>query len=139
MKSFHALSPPFHSCRALSRYYSCLNTVLHSESCEEDTELMMHMEYFPKVLTQKYREMCFAELKLTAMNVAKRLEGEPALHLLRKLATCGAAAPNGVVSGAGYVQDATCQEEDATKQFFACGLLFNEIVSHNPPKEKLCL
>lgn len=100
-------------CRALSRYYSCLNTVLHSESCEEDTELMMHMEYFPKVLTQKYREMCFAELKLTAMNVAKRLEG--------------------------YVQDATCQEEDATKQFFACGLLFNEIVSHNPPKEKLCL
>lgn len=100
-------------CRALSRYYSCLNTVLHSESCEEDTELMMHMEYFPKVLTQKYREMCFAELKLTAMNVAKRLEG--------------------------YVQDATCQEEDATKQFFACGLLFNEIVSHNPPKEKICL
>lgn len=100
-------------CRALSRYYSCLNTVLHSESCEEDTELMMHMEYFPKVLTQKYREMCFAELKLTAMNVAKRLEG--------------------------YVQDTTCQEEDATKQFFACGLLFNEIVSHNPSREKICL
>ncbi|XP_077503183.1 uncharacterized protein LOC144113753 [Amblyomma americanum] len=100
-------------CRSLSRYYSCLNTVLHSESCEEDTELMMHMEYFPKVLTQKYREMCFAELKLTAMNVAKRLEG--------------------------YTMDQTCQEEDATKQFFACGLLFNEIISHSPPQERICL
>ncbi|XP_037554999.2 uncharacterized protein LOC119431589 [Dermacentor silvarum] len=100
-------------CRSLSRYYSCLNTVLHSESCEEDTELMMHMEYFPKVLTQKYREMCYAELKLTAMNVAKRLEG--------------------------YTQDHTCQEEDATKEFFACGLLFNEIVSHNPSKERICV
>ncbi|KAL3214323.1 hypothetical protein MRX96_007124 [Rhipicephalus microplus] len=85
-------------CRSLSRYYSCLNTVLHSESCEEDTELMMHMEYFPKVLTQKYREMCYAELKLTAMNVAKRLE-----------------------------------------EFFACGLLFNEIVSHNPSQDRICV
>ncbi|CAN7991683.1 unnamed protein product [Ixodes hexagonus] len=100
-------------CRALSRYYSCLNTVLHNEACEEDTELMSHMEYFPKVLSQKYREMCVAELKLTAMNVAKRLSG--------------------------YTQDSTCKEEDATKEFFACGLLFNEIASQNPPKDKLCM
>lgn len=100
-------------CRSLSRYYSCLNTVLHSESCEEDTELMTHMEYFPKVLTQKYREMCVAELKLTAMNVAKRLRG--------------------------YTADTTCREEDATREFFACGIVFNEITSHSPRKDRLCM
>ncbi|KAG0430479.1 hypothetical protein HPB47_022681, partial [Ixodes persulcatus] len=101
------------TCRALSRYYSCLNTVLHNEACEEDTELMLHMEYFPKVLSQKYREMCVAELKLTAMNVAKRLSG--------------------------HTRDTTCEEESATREFFACGLVFNEVASQNPPKEKLCM
>ncbi|CAN8024595.1 unnamed protein product, partial [Ixodes persulcatus] len=101
------------TCRALSRYYSCLNTVLHNEACEEDTELMLHMEYFPKVLSQKYRDMCVAELKLTAMNVAKRLSG--------------------------HTRDTTCEEESATREFFACGLVFNEVASQNPPKEKLCM
>ncbi|KAH7982945.1 hypothetical protein HPB52_008329 [Rhipicephalus sanguineus] len=96
-------------CRSLSRYYSCLNTVLHSESCEEDTELMMHMEYFPKVLTQKYREMCYAELKLTAMNVAKRLE---------------------VTTDKPPIIDPTdkppagCVEDQFMEKYFECGLLY---------------
>ncbi|XP_064486108.1 uncharacterized protein LOC135398650 [Ornithodoros turicata] len=100
-------------CRTLSRYYSCLNPVLHSEACEEDTELMSHMEYFPKVLSQRYRDMCIAELKLTALNVAKRLEG--------------------------FQADQVCMEEMATKEFFACGLLFNEIVSQNAQRDKICM
>ncbi|XP_075739796.1 uncharacterized protein LOC142785252 isoform X2 [Rhipicephalus microplus] len=31
-----------------------------------------------------------------------------------------------------------CREEKAVREFFTCGLLFNVIVSSDPPKEKLC-
>nr|XP_050024134.2 uncharacterized protein LOC126518330 [Dermacentor andersoni]XP_054920096.1 uncharacterized protein LOC126518330 [Dermacentor andersoni] len=42
----------------------------------------------------------------------------------------------GTASGSSAEQ--SCQEDKATKEFFACGLLFSVIVSHNPPKERIC-
>ncbi|KAK8776603.1 hypothetical protein V5799_030052, partial [Amblyomma americanum] len=105
-------------CRSVRRYYRCLNTVLGDEACRNDPEFMQHAEYFPTVLTHKYRELCPAELGLKTQRAR--------VKVLRAI---------GVV---GQSTEKSCEQDKLTKEFFACGLLFNVIVSRNPPKEKLC-
>ncbi|XP_049514145.1 uncharacterized protein LOC119434118 isoform X6 [Dermacentor silvarum] len=106
-------------CRAVERYRSCLDAALHGESCDEDAELGRHAKYFRNVLTFKYSDLCPAELGLPAL--------KPRVKVLRAM---------GAASGSSAEQ--SCQEEKATKEFFACGLLFNVIVSKSSPKERIC-
>lgn len=56
-------------CSSVSRFYICLDTVLHEQSCDHDAELMGPVEYFPRVLTHKYHKLCSAELGLTAQQL----------------------------------------------------------------------
>ncbi|KAH6940891.1 hypothetical protein HPB50_009351 [Hyalomma asiaticum] len=108
-------------CSSVSRFYICLDTVLHEQSCDHDAELMGPVEYFPRVLTHKYHKLCSAELGLTAQQLR--------VKVLRALGS----------SDAGLGSDySICREEKAAREFFACGLLFNVIISSDPPKDKLC-
>ncbi|XP_054920594.1 uncharacterized protein [Dermacentor andersoni] len=113
-------------CWYLDRYQGCVDTALRG--AREDSELVTHMEYFVGALTRKYRAICYAGTKLTTPKVAKR----PQVKLLRALS--------------GFENSSTsepevkeCDLHANTALFFACGLRFNEIVSYNPPKEKVCM
>ncbi|KAH8036199.1 hypothetical protein HPB51_020020 [Rhipicephalus microplus] len=106
---------------SVSRFYVCLDTVLHDQSCDDDVELMGPVEYFPRVLTHKYHNLCSAELGLTARQLK--------VKVLRALGS----SDSSLNPEFGF-----CREEKAVREFFTCGLLFNVIVSSDPPKEKLC-
>ncbi|XP_065282178.2 uncharacterized protein [Dermacentor albipictus] len=108
-------------CSTVSRFYTCLDTVLHDQSCEHDAELMGPAEYFPRLLTHKYHNVCAAELELTSQRLR--------VKVLRAQGSSDASL------SADY---SICREEKATREFFACGLLFNVIESSDPPKEKMC-
>ncbi|XP_049275210.1 uncharacterized protein LOC119405321 [Rhipicephalus sanguineus] len=106
-------------CESVKRYYSCLDAVVHDGPCKEDADLEEQAKYFRNVLTYKYSDLCPEELRMPA---SKRR--------VKVLRAIGAAS--------GHLEAQSCQEDKATKEFFACGLLFNVIVSRNPPKEKTC-
>ncbi|XP_064468959.1 uncharacterized protein LOC135383441 [Ornithodoros turicata] len=103
-------------CRALSAYNSCLNSAVEEERCERDAELLEHLEYFARVLSRPYRDTC--SHRFTATKSPKMLRQKVDVQF----------------------QDGNqeCDVEKATKEFFACGLIFSEIVSQNPGREKTC-
>ncbi|XP_077557234.1 uncharacterized protein LOC144172350 [Haemaphysalis longicornis] len=105
------------SCRAILRYYHCLTPVTESSSCQKNQEFIKHLEYFPKVITARYKETCLKELELS-----------PALFT-DKINTSMARVRDG--SG--------CREEEAAREFLACALVFNEVVAQkNRDQYKVC-
>ncbi|EEC12368.1 hypothetical protein IscW_ISCW010308 [Ixodes scapularis] len=62
--------------RTVSAYYDCLNALLGTASCQQSPLLMKHADYFPTVLTRKYRAACEEELSLTAMRIIDSVQGE---------------------------------------------------------------
>ncbi|KAG0424171.1 hypothetical protein HPB47_000078 [Ixodes persulcatus] len=118
----HSLSKPSQVCRTVSSYYDCLNALLGTVPCQQSPLLMKHADYFPTVLTRKYRAACEEELSLTAMRIIDGMQVKVARTL-----------------GSSELQShGECRSENATKTFMGCGLQFNEIVSHNPGREKVC-
>ncbi|KAH7950701.1 hypothetical protein HPB51_028267 [Rhipicephalus microplus] len=113
-------------CWYLGRYQGCVDTVLHGKPASENPELVVHMEYFIGALTRKYRAMCFDTHQLTTPTFAKRLQAK----LLRSMYEFdNGSAPD----------EQGCDLHDNTAAFFGCGLQFSEIMSYNPPKEKVCM
>ncbi|KAH6941914.1 hypothetical protein HPB50_023750 [Hyalomma asiaticum] len=113
-------------CRYLDRYQGCVDAVMHGLPARENPELVAHMEYFVGVLTRKYRTMCFAAPQVTTAAIAR----QPQMERLRAIFESEQTpSPD--------VQECDLHEHTAT--FFACGLQFNEVVSYNPPKEKVCM
>ncbi|KAL1463975.1 hypothetical protein MTO96_043087 [Rhipicephalus appendiculatus] len=113
-------------CWYLGRYQGCIDRVLQGQPTRDDPELAAHMEYFVGVLTRKYRAMCFDVHQLTTPMFSKR----PRTKLLRAMFGFDTTpSPD----------DEGCDLHDNTAAFFACGLQFNEIISYNPPKEKVCM
>ncbi|KAL3261134.1 hypothetical protein MRX96_054089, partial [Rhipicephalus microplus] len=110
----------------LGRYQGCVDTVLHGKPASENPELVVHMEYFIGALTRKYRAMCFDTHQFTIPTFAKRLQAK----LLRSMyGFDNVSSPD----------EQGCDLHDNTAAFFACGLQFTEIMSYNPPKEKVCM
>ncbi|CAN8030800.1 unnamed protein product [Ixodes persulcatus] len=62
--------------RTVSSYYDCLNALLGTVPCQQSPLLMKHADYFPTVLTRKYRAACEEELSLTAMRIIDGMQGE---------------------------------------------------------------
>ncbi|KAL3252920.1 hypothetical protein MRX96_054728 [Rhipicephalus microplus] len=124
-------------CWYLGRYQGCVDTVLHGKPASENPELVVHMEYFIGALTRKYRAMCFDTHQLTTPTFAKRpasslvsIEESPIAKLLRSMYEFdNGSAPD----------EQGCDLHDNTAAFFGCGLQFSEIMSYNPPKEKVCM
>ncbi|XP_077498686.1 uncharacterized protein LOC144109764 [Amblyomma americanum] len=113
------------ACKHLTRYESCASTGLRSQAGREDAELAGHMEYFFRALTRKHRSKCFVAWQTPAAKLGKRPQ------LLR------AVISDFEANGTSETQE--CDVYNSTAEFFACGLRFTEIVSYNPPKEKICM
>ncbi|CAN8008258.1 unnamed protein product [Ixodes pacificus] len=62
--------------RTVSAYYDCLNALLGTAPCQQRPLLMKHADYFPTVLTRKYRAACEEELSLTATRIIDSMQGE---------------------------------------------------------------
>ncbi|XP_077526059.1 uncharacterized protein LOC144137913 [Haemaphysalis longicornis] len=108
-------------CRPLSRYYSCRNAQRHRNVCESDAVLGNRMRRLNDALSMTYRELCFPGRH--GISAVKKPEAR------RSLWRQGDATPG---------PKQTLDAYDTVKSFFACGLLFNEIASRQPNKEKMC-
>ncbi|XP_077524518.1 uncharacterized protein LOC144136230 [Amblyomma americanum] len=105
------------SCRTILRYYHCLTPVTESTSCQKNPEFIKHLEYFPKAITARYQEVCLKELDISP-------------SLFKEKVNTSMAAVKAQADG--------CKEEEASREFLACALVFNEVVAHSADKFPQC-
>ncbi|KAK8777696.1 hypothetical protein V5799_020963, partial [Amblyomma americanum] len=67
------------------------------------------------------------------VKITERIPREDERSLVRKKAVISDFEANGTS------ETQECDVYNSTAEFFACGLRFTEIVSYNPPKEKICM
>lgn len=122
MKALNQLNEPStairKSCKTILRYYHCLTPVTESASCQKNPEFIKHLEYFPQAITSRYRELCLRELEIS-----------PSLFKEK-----GNRASMAAVVG----KADNCKEEEASREFLACALVFNEVVSHTTDRFRQC-
>ncbi|KAH6948191.1 hypothetical protein HPB50_023153 [Hyalomma asiaticum] len=122
MKALNQLNEPStairKSCKTILRYYHCLTPVTESASCQKNPEFIKHLEYFPQAITSRYRELCLRELEIS-----------PSLFKEK-----GNRASMAAVVG----KADSCKEEEASREFLACALVFNEVVSHTTDRFRQC-
>lgn len=108
------------SCRAILRYYHCLTPVTESSSCQRNKEFVKHLEYFPKVITARYKDTCLKELELSPALFTDKMNTSVARQQFAR-------------------QQDNCREEEAAREFLACALVFNEVVAQkNQEIHKIC-
>ncbi|XP_037284002.2 uncharacterized protein LOC119176747 [Rhipicephalus microplus] len=121
MKALSQLNEPSRavkkSCRTILRYYHCLTPVTESASCQKNPEFIKHLEYFPKAITARYKEVCLRELEISPSLFKEKVNTSMAAVLAK--------ADN-------------CKEEDASREFLACALVFNEVVTHTNDDYRKC-
>lgn len=121
MKALSQLNEPSKavkkSCRTILRYYHCLTPVTESASCQKNPEFIKHLEYFPKAITARYKEVCLRELEISPSLFKEKVNTSMAAVLAK--------ADN-------------CKEEEASREFLACALVFNEVVTHTNDDFRKC-
>ncbi|KAH7982944.1 hypothetical protein HPB52_008328 [Rhipicephalus sanguineus] len=90
MKALSQLNEPSKavkkSCRTILRYYHCLTPVTESASCQKNPEFIKHLEYFPKAITARYKEVCLRELEISpSLFKEKETTENPFYPPLRKM------------------------------------------------------
>ncbi|XP_070386836.1 uncharacterized protein [Dermacentor albipictus] len=105
------------SCRTILRYYHCLTPVTESTSCQKNPQFVKDLEYFPKAITSRYKEVCLRELDISPSLFKEKVNTSMAAVLA--------------------IQD-NCKEEQASREFLACALVFNEVVAHTRDHFRQC-
>lgn len=99
-----------HTCSSVLRYYNCLSPLTRATKCKKsEKEFIQHIEYFPRVLTIEYRDACRKDISVKLSLFSRYLH-----------------------EVAHQTQD-MCREVEASREFLACALVFNEVINTRMP------